>query len=178
MKDADGKETFIRDVLKWLRTQRCVSFSWLRKQYKLVESDVYTMEEWTKFLVESKTKTEKLPHMNSITPEWTLLEREWLVESLIRKLTSHNNGKPTPLHLIEYGVELYFMMSNFAQDLFRERTIKKLNRIVTTAITKITNKEVQNKMTAKYDGLFKESVARQIRKQNNRRNNKNGSKRK
>ncbi len=178
MKDADGKERFIRDVLKWLRSQRGVSYSWLRKQYKAVETNVYTMEEWTKFVVDSKTKTTKLPHMNSITPEWTLIEREWLVEALIKKLTSRNNGKPKPLHLIEYGVELYYMMNNFAKDLFRPKTIKKLLREVTITIAKVKNKEAQNKLLGMYDGVFKESFDKHIEELKNKNNNRHDFKKK
>ncbi len=158
MKDWNGREQQIRTVLKWLRGQRKVSFQWLRRQYKGVETGKYTMEEWTKFLVESKTISRTLPHVSAITPEWTLLEREWLVETLIKRITKKYPGKKAPLRNIEYGIELYYMLKNFATDLFLPETIVKLRRVVTIAIYHVERVEDQCKLMGVCNRLFKEPV--------------------
>lgn len=157
MKDCDGNEKPHRIVLKWVREQRRVSYQWCRRQYKGVEDGKYTMEEWTKFLVDSKTVSKEMPHVSEITPEWTLLEREWLVETIIKKLTSHR-GEVVPLSEIEYGIDLYFMVDNFAKDLFARKTIKKLHKILTNNIYYIQRVEDQYKMMSYCNGLFKAPV--------------------
>lgn len=142
-------------TLKWLRSKRQVSMSWLQKQRKHIgEHKKYSQDEWVEFVNNSIGDKKELPPLTSITAEWSLLEREWWIAALQKDLT-----KDTTFQKIEEGIETYFIICNYAKDLFSDDSITGLCDCITRLIvTQVHTEADRYKLIGMHKGLFKVSV--------------------
>ena len=145
-------------TLKWLRTKREVSMSWLQKQRKLIGKK-YSQDEWDDFVSNTVAVTEG--PLLQITEEWSILEREWHIAKLIKKMT-----KDTKVEDIDDGIDIYFMITFSPSGLFSKQMINRLKECIARLIVNhVDDHDEAVKLMDKHSGLFKSVVGDYIKRQ-------------